>query len=253
MIIYHYLSFINVNIYDIYNLSEISYYEENKDTIKNKVESKIRSSTIFSDLVNDVLNNSDYNNSLDNIPFEDSLERIILEEIKEGLKQINVNKYSDDQMVLKDEVNIIKNKFFNQTNLKYENSDDKYKIRSYVNQSFYDIYTMNSTFETMTNKLLQILDFNLTDYIVNMPNFARIFRNMSINYYKAIYSDIIKYYKLIINISNEYPLYSDNFIEDKFGELSGYAIIDGLKHLDPVCQNGECPYKIDIKNIPKKK
>ena len=216
MIIYHYLSFINVNIYDIYNLSEISYYEENKDTIKNKVESKIRSSTIFSDLVNDVLNNSDYNNSLDNIPFEDSLERIILEEIKEGLKQINVNKYSDDQMVLKDEVNIIKNKFFNQTNLKYENSDDKYKIRSYVNQSFYDIYTMNSTFETMTNKLLQILDFNLTDYIVNMPNFARIFRNMSINYYKAIYSDIIKYYKLIINISNEYPLYSDNFIEDKF-------------------------------------
>ena len=84
-----------------------------------------------------------------------------------------------------------------------------------------------------------------------MRNFTKIFRNNSLNYYKAIYSDIPKYYKLIINISKECPLYSDYFIEieDKFGELSGYAIIDSLNHLDPVCQNGEYLYKIDIKNL----
>ena len=243
-----YLSFIKNDISDIYNLSDISYYQENKDAIYNKVESKIRSSTIFSDLVNDTLNN-DYKNYSYNIQFDDLSERRTRELVREKLEQINTTTFSDDQMAIKDEYNKIKNEFLNQINFKYENLNKENKIKSYmnkINQTLNDIYYMNSTLETMINKLFQTT--NMTDYIENMPNFAKIFRNKSINYYKAIYSDIAKYYKLIINISNEYPLYSD-YIEDKFGELSGYAIIDGLNHLDPVCQNGNCPYKIDIKNL----
>jgi effector-binding domain-containing protein len=176
-------------------------------------------------------------------------ERRTRELVREKLEQINTTTFSDDQMAIKDEYNKIKNEFLNQINFKYENLNKENKIKSYmnkINQTLNDIYYMNSTLETMINKLFQTT--NMTDYIENMPNFAKIFRNKSINYYKAIYSDIAKYYKLIINISNEYPLYSD-YIEDKFGELSGYAIIDGLNHLDPVCQNGNCPYKIDIKNL----
>ena len=103
----------------------------------------------------------------------------------------------------------------------------------------------------MIDKLLQTP--NMTDYIIKyiekIPNFAKIFRNISLDYYKAIYNVIPNYYNFIINVSNECPLYSDDFIEDKFGELSGYAIIDGLNYLDPVCKNGVCPNKIDIKSL----
>ena len=240
-----YLSFIENNISKIYN---IAYYEENKDVILNKVESKIRSSTIFSDLVNDILN-SDYNNYLGNIPFNDSSERTIRKEIKEKLKQINLFGFSDDQMAISDEFKTIKNEFLSQTKLEHENSNNESKISSYINQTLNDIYYMNNTLAEMIDKLLNTS--NMTDFIVKMPSFAKIYRNMSLNYYKTIISEIPKYYKLIINITKECPLYLDDFIEieDKFAELSGYAMIDGLNHLDPVCQNGVCPYKIDIKNL----
>ena len=99
-----YLSFIKNDISDIYNLSDISDYQENKDAIYNKVESKIRSSTIFSDLVNDTLNN-DYKNYSYNIQFDDLSERRTRELVREKLEQINTTTFSDDQMAIKDENN----------------------------------------------------------------------------------------------------------------------------------------------------
>ena len=135
------------------------------------------------------------------------------------------------------------------TQLYLENPKNESKIILYINQTLNDIYYMNNTLAEMIDKLLNTS--NMTDYIVKVPNFAKIFRNMTLNYYKTIYSEIPGYYKLIINITKECPLYLDDFIEieDKFAELSGYAMIDGLSHLDPVCRDGVCPYKIDIKNL----
>ena len=115
---------------------------------------------------------------------------------------------------------------------------------------------MNNTLAEIIDKLFETSNLpNTTDYIVNyavkvpIHTYTELFRNMTLDYYIAIFNVIPDYYKFIINVSNEYPLYSDDFIEDKFGELGGYAMIDGLNHLDPVCKNGECPYKIDIKSL----
>ena len=49
--------------------------------------------------------------------------------------------------------------------------------------------------------------------------------------------------KIIGNVS----IYNntDN-IDDKFGKLVGYAMIDRLAYLDPVCNGEECPFKIDM-------
>ena len=192
-LINNYLTFIKNNITKSYN---ISYLEENSDTIINRVESRILSSDIISNLVQEILKGNYKNYGFD-ISIQNLDGNINNEEIKETLENLNIKQYSQTECDIKNDANTIKNTFLSKLNYTFEDLDLGNKIKSYINNTIYSTYTFNDTLDNMINRLFP--NKYITDYLENIPNFFKMAYNMSYNYYKTVYSEIAKYYKSIIN------------------------------------------------------
>ena len=242
-LINNYFNFIKKNIT---KASNNTYFEANIDTFINHAELSISSSDIISNLVQEIVNGN-YKNYDFNISIQNSDGNINNEEIKETLENLNIKQYDQIATDIKNEANTIKNNFLNKLNYTFEDYNLENKIKSHINNTIYSTYTYDDTLDIMTNPLFS--NINITDNIEKIHNFMKMAYDMSSNYYKTIYAEIAKYYKSIIEKSNNFPLYDVDFIEDKFGELGGYSLINGLNHLDPVCDNNDCPYKIDMKSL----
>ena len=114
-----------------------------------------------------------------------------------------------------------------------------------LNNCIYQSYDLNDELDELIEQLRETGDIPFDSEAV--PDFFSIAYNKSIDYYIEVFNKTKEFYNNIINIISNISLYNNSdIIDDKFGNLSGYGIIEGLYYLDPVCNESGCPYRIDF-------
>ena len=250
---YYENEFPNIFIESYFNLTKekvneensVTYLKENINNIINKSESNSQHREVISGILYSFA-------SFNSIPFgfnatigEKKIESVDNLEIENILNKMTSIDIFLQKRELFDDYEQLKKQYIYNRSLVHEPVDLEAMFIPYINESIYDSFDLNDPLIRLTDELKKI---SQVSYDPNsFPDFFSIAYNKSFDFYKDCYSKINQIYLNMIKIIGNVSIYNntDN-IDDKFGKLVGYAMIDRLAYLDPVCNGEECPFKIDM-------
>ena len=238
-------SFFNLIKEKVVQEKNITYLHENLENIINKSESNYQYNEVKSEIV---FGFSAFNSFP--LGFTASIEKKKKESIDNSEIENLLNKIgSIDVFLQKRELeydyNQIKKRYLNNISLVYESFDLENILLPIFNGSIYTSFDLNDGLDDVTAQLKKVSEVSFDPD--TLPDFFSIAYNKSFDYYKDIYAKIQEFYYNMIKIIGNVSIYNntDN-IEDKFGELAGYAMIERLAYMDPICNEKGCPFKIDM-------
>ena len=237
-------SYFNFIKEEINKENNITFLKDNIDNIINKTKSSFEFSNVESDII-EYLSAFGKVGLGSNATFgEYTKNKINNSEIEQILEEITINSGLQRPQLL-DEYEEIKNKYINKIDIKYEGFDLKEIVLPLLNNCIYESYNLNDELDEFIEQLRETIDIPFDSEAV--LNFFSLAYNKSIDYYIEVFNRSKEFYNNIINIISNISLYNNtDIIDDKFGNLSGYAMIEGLYYLDPICNESGCPYRIDF-------
>ena len=224
--------------------NNLSLIKQNIDTIINDTESDNEIFEIKSSIGKELSNY--YLESIDKIEIDEN-ENVEEEgnKIEEILGKLNLVVYNDEQTSILNEYKIIKENNIRKINLEYNEDDLENKMISYINEVINSTYNLSDNLNDTLNDLFEINQQN-----IDQKNFTDFFANIynkSFDYYKTIYNQINENFNNLIKFAKNLSIYNNSDeIDDKFGQLMGYGLIDGLSYLDPPCKDDVCLFTIDM-------
>ena len=238
-------SFFNLIKEKVVQEKNITYLHENLENIINKSESNYQYNEVKSEIV---FGFSAFNSFP--LGFTASIEKkkkesIDNSEIENLLNRIGSIDVFLQKRELEYDYNQIKKRYLNNISLVYESFDLENILLPIFNGSIYTSFDLNDGLDDVTAQLKKVSEVSFDPD--TLPDFFSIAYNKSFDYYKDIYAKIQEFYYNMIKIIGNVSIYNntDN-IEDKFGELAGYAMIERLAYIDPICNENGCPFKIDM-------
>ena len=179
--------------------------------------------------------------------------------IEQIVEEITTTTESQEKPKLLYDYEEMRNTYLNQLDIKYEGFDVEKLVMPLLNNSVYQSFQLDDELDELIEELKQTSESSFDPKKV--PDFFSIAYNESFDYYKEVFNKTKDFYRNIIQIINNTTLFDNtDIIDDKFGNISGYGIIEGLYYLDPVCDENGCPYRIDflkykeeVKNNPNRR
>ena len=241
-----YFDLLKNNITEEYN---IPYLKEIIDTVIDN----LKSSSDFSNSLNIILNyltlyiqEYDFDIDISNITKKKDSDIIQI------LKELDTKDNSEQNLEILEEYENIKQKYYSQINLEYNGDELDEKMSDYIKRVSEVIYNTDDDLDSIVKDILDI--GNVEVDIDTIPNFMAIAYNQSNNYYMEVFKLINEFYNTTIQNMNNFTLFNgSDEIDDKFGELWGYALIDKKDYFDPPCPKGVCHHKFDLKKIKEEK
>ena len=218
-----------------------------KDNIDNII-TKTESSFEFNNVKSSIIENLSTFRTVgfgSNITLGEHTEKIINNsEIEQIVEEITTTASQQKPQII-DEYEKIKNEYLNKINIEYEGFDLDQLVIPLLNNSIYQSFQLSDELDKLMEVLKGTVEVSFDQDAV--PDFFLIAYDKSIDYYKEVFEKTKYFYDNIMQIINDVSLFNNtDLIDDKFGNLSGYGLIEGLYHLDPVCNESGCPYRIDF-------